>query len=255
LSGANPRTKLSDAELEEKMAAMKLANAERTRKFEQATLDQKSHELALKKGQEEARKRRAEDAERRKRNEEDRKKLEDERQRNRERKLKAMGSWDQEKSLQEEPERRSFRSAHGGVRGERRGGLGGSRFADPDGGRDEGSDGVREFGAGEFRGRGRGRGRGGPHTRGGRGGKGAFNGEAERYNNGNIPAKSAEAPPPKPEDFPSLPPQPNKIETVDNGPAIKPGDLPSFSSGLNSPPIGKWDDEMAALDAQTAQQS
>jgi hypothetical protein len=39
LSGQNPRTKLTPAELEEKMQAMKLQNAERTRKFEKAEQD------------------------------------------------------------------------------------------------------------------------------------------------------------------------------------------------------------------------
>ncbi|ETS73256.1 hypothetical protein PFICI_14861 [Pestalotiopsis fici W106-1] len=251
LSGANPRTKLSAAQLDQKMADMRIANAERTRKFQEATLDEKSHDLALKKGEEEARKRRAEEAERKKRNDEDRKKLEDERQRNRERKLKSQGLWDQQKMLTDEPEKRNFRSAQGGVRGERRGGLGGSRFADQDESRDQSSQSARDANSGEGRGRGRGRGRGA--ARGDRGARSAFNQGTERANNGNVPNKSVDSPP-KPEDFPSLPPQP-KVDTADKGPAIKSTDLPFLPPSLNSPLIGQWDDEMAALDAQREEQT
>lgn len=229
------------------MADMRVANAERTRKFQQATLDEQSHDLALKKGQEEARKRRAEEAERKKRSDEDRKKLEDERERNRERKLKSQGLWDQQKVVTEEPEKRSFRSAQGGIRGERRGGLGGSRFADHDAGRDQPTQSSRESGAGEGRGRGRGRGRGAP--RGERGGRT----QGSERNGNSTPTKPAESPP-KPEDFPSLPPQP-KTDTVDKGPAIKATDLPILPPSLQSPLVGKWDDEMADLDDQRENQS
>lgn len=241
LSGQNPRTKLTHAELEEKMQAMKLQNAERTRKFEKAEQDERSHELAFKKGMEEARKRKAEEAERRKRGEEERKKLEEERERNRERKLKALGSWDQEKSFQDEPERRNFRGANGGIRGERKAGLGGSRFAERDDGAEEEGSRDREFGAGEFRGRGRGRGRGG--QRGGGRGRGGFgNQDGERTAPAGKPVP--ESKPPKPEDFPALPPQTKSIDTA----VAK--EAPFLPTGLTSPLVGKWDDEMEALDAK-----
>lgn len=256
-SGANPRTKLSETELAEKMEHMRILSAEKARKFEQAEQDSRSHALAYEKGMEEARRRRAEEAERRRRNEEERRQMDQERAVNRERKLKAMGvregGWDEGKMTaeQEDGERRGFRGANGGIRGARslRGGIDGS------GGGGEGR--IREFGADEFRGRGRGRGRGGSRG-GGRGGRGGY---AER--NGAIgvpshhqqqsqqqqPQKKPEQAPPTADDFPALPPSSVKLDISSTtttaaaaAEATQPIPLPSPT------PLGKWDDEMAALD-------
>lgn len=261
-SGANPRTKLTESELAAKMEQMRLLAAEKTRRFEQAERDSRSHAIAYEKGMEEARRRRTEEAERRRRGEEERRRMDEERAANRERKLKAMGAkeggnWDEGKTFEEERHRRAgFRGANGGVRGARANeGIAGSRFAERDG------DFVpREFGPDDFRGRGRGgRGRGGSRGS-GRGGRGGFNNDYERgggnrqaataAQNGTTPQqqKSTQAPPTA-EDFPALP-APKKLETT-----TKPSDAvnsTSLSPGLNSPPIGKWDDEMAALDAQNS---
>ncbi|KAI1342950.1 hypothetical protein F5Y15DRAFT_428913 [Xylariaceae sp. FL0016] len=244
-SGANPRTKLSDTELAAKMEKMRLLNIEKTRKFEQAEQDSRSHALAYEKGMEEARKRRAEDAERRRRGDEERKRMDEERAANRERKLKAMGAkeggWDEGKgAFEDDRERRGFRGANGGVRGTRSGmGMAGSRFAEGNE-----ADAPREFAADEFRGRGRGpRGRG--SSRGGRGGRGGH-AEGDRGTRGD--SKRAEQAPPKAEDFPALPGG-QKLDTSNAIPES--AKHISLSPGPNSPPIGKWDDEMAALDAKT----
>lgn len=262
-SGANPRTKLTESELAAKMEQMRLLAAEKTRRFEQVERDSRSHAIAYEKGMEEARRRRAEEAERRRRGEEERRRMDEERAANRERKLKAMGAkeggnWDEGKTFEEERHRRTgFRGANGGVRGARGNeGIAASRFAERDG-----DVAPREFGPDDFRGRGRGgRGRGGSRGggRGGRGGRGGFNNDYERdggnrqaattAQNGTTPQqqKPTQAPPTA-EDFPALP-TPKKLDTT-----TKPADAvnsTSLSPGLNSPPIGKWDDEMAALDAQ-----
>ncbi|KAI0846365.1 hypothetical protein F5Y00DRAFT_243925 [Daldinia vernicosa] len=261
-SGANPRQKLTESELASKMEQMRILNAEKTRRFEQAERDSRSHAMAYEKGMEEARRRRAEEAERRRRGEEERRRMDDERAANRERKLKAMGAkeggnWDEGKNLEEERDRRAgFRGANGGIRGARsNGGIAGSRFAERD------NDSIpREFGPDDFRGRGRGgRGRGGSTRGGGRGGRGGFNHDGERggayktpgttaTQNGNKPQpqKGAQAPPTA-EDFPALPTT-KKLDTTNNATAATkpPVPLPEF----NSPTVGKWDDEMAALDAK-----
>ncbi|KAL7622031.1 hypothetical protein AAE478_007532 [Parahypoxylon ruwenzoriense] len=264
-SGANPRTKPTEAELAAKMEQMRILAAEKTRRFEQAERDSRSHAIAYEKGMEEARRRRAEEAERRRRGDEERRRMDEERAANRERKLRAMGAkeggnWDEGKNLEDERERRAgFRGANGGVRGARSGfGAGGalaaSRFADKD-------DVVpREFGPDDFRGRGRGRGRGGSMRGGGRGGRGGFNYDNERggarpaaQNGASESHQRAFQAPPTAEDFPALPTPaagPKKLDTTSK--AIDAVQSSSLSPGLNSPPIGKWDDEMAALDAKTA---
>ncbi|KAI2462816.1 hypothetical protein F4781DRAFT_172282 [Annulohypoxylon bovei var. microspora] len=255
-SGANPRTKLTDSELAAKMEQMRLLAAEKTRRFEQAERDSRSHAVAYEKGMEEARKRRAEDGERRRKGAEERHRMDEERAANRERKLKAMGakeggSWDEGKTLEEERDRRAgFRSANGGVRGARNtGGIAASRFAERD------SDVVlREFGFDDFRGKGRsGRGRGGSRGS-GRGGRGGFNNDSRPLTtqNGNAPyqQKAAQAPPAV-DDFPALP-TPKKLDTTAQ--TTDATTFPTLSPSLNSPPIGKWDDEMAALDAKTETQ-
>lgn len=249
-SGANPRTKLTDDELAKKMEKMKLVNAEKTKQFEQAEKDRQSHAIALEKANKDAKKRRAEEAERKRREAVDRRQMDDERERNRERKLKAMeakagGSWDEGKEdrLVEEERRRggfNFRGANGGVRGpapSRGGGLAGSRFAEPTDDTD--------FMSGRG---GLGRGRG---TRGrGRGGRGGYSPRDER--DGTSPQQAVPfATPAKEaalaaEDFPALP--------VSSAPKDKKTDTPAAAADLASPlsPLGKWDDEMEAYEAKNA---
>ena len=244
-SGANPRTKLTDAELNAKMEAMAIASAEKSRKFEQQQRDERDHELAYTRSLEEQRKRKAADEERRKRDQEHHRRMEDERSKNRERKLKAMGmkegGWDDGKQEREEEERRrgAFRGAYGGVRGERgpraergerfsgRGsyGLAMERFlaepaeathlAELDTAADVPTqEPVRELDPNEFRGRGRGPRRGTPGRGrgGGRGGHGDHNDRNGGTRGGREkPAAKPEAATAKPpdvtgQDFPALPP-------------------------------------------------
>ena len=226
------------------MEKMRILAAEKTKRFEQAERDERDHAIAYERGMEEARKRKAEEAEKRRRADEDRRRLDDERAKNRERKLKAMGmkegGWDEGKEERETEEDRrrggyNFRGAHGGVRGSRGGGLAGSKFATA-------SDDT-EFFQSEPRQRGRGRGRGGPVR--GRGGRGGFDGDR----NGAGP-NAAETPAvPSSEDFPALPSAGEKKPATAT---TNPEPLP-FSP--LSPSTGKWDDEMAALDAKAAEKS
>lgn len=263
-SGANPRTKLTDAELSTKMAQMRILAAEKTRRFEKAQLDESEHAVAYARGMEEARKRRAEEAEKRKRGEEERRRMDDEREKNRERKLAALGNreggWDLGRDHEEvEEEQRPFRSAHGGVRGARNvAGLSGSRFAHAgdeqmdgrlDGRRETGGDrdGKRDFG-GERGGRGRGRGRGG---RGGRGGlfderAGEDRGQGNGYSGYNGPSRAQPASkPPVVDEFPALPPSKKVDAPAKAAPPLQLDALPPMS-----PQVGGWDDEMAAMDAK-----
>ena len=232
-SGANPRQKLTEAELAAKMEQMKLLAAEKTRKFEKAEKDQRQHAEAYERGMEEARKRRLEAEQRRKRGEENQRKLNDEREKNRERKLKAMGmkegGWDEGKeAMAEEEAKRGFKGANGGIRGARRGGLGGSRYA-RDG---EDQPDVDRFLDDRYRGgRGRGRGRGNA----GRGGRGGADGAPARA---PEPKQSV----PKTEDFPALPSDGQKKAE----PAAQPLKAPELPLPLA--PGAKWDDEMEALD-------
>ncbi|KAI1768655.1 hypothetical protein GGR53DRAFT_384826 [Hypoxylon sp. FL1150] len=249
-SGANPRQKLTEAELAAKMEQMRILAAEKTRRFEQAERDSRSHAIAYEKGMEEARRRRADEAERRRKGDEERRRMDEERAANRERKLKAMGakeggSWDEGKNVEEERERRAgFRGANGGIRGARSGGgMAASRFADKE------DVAPREFGPDDFRGRGRGgRARGGGGRGSGRGGRGGYNefergGKSAQNGNAAHQQKPAQAPPDA-EDFPALP----AAKKPDTGNQTTDSAL---SPDLNSPLVGKWDDEMAALDDAT----
>ncbi|KAI2633352.1 hypothetical protein GGS21DRAFT_130960 [Xylaria nigripes] len=232
-SGANPRTKLSETQLAEKMEQMRILSAEKARKFEQAERDSRSHALAYEKGMEEEKRRQAEAAEQRRRGEEQRRQMDQERAANRERKLKAMGAkdggWDDGKPAEDERDRRGFRGANGGIRGAR-------NMHNPD--RESP---VMEFSPDEFRGRGRGRGRGG--SRGGRGGRGAFaernaaNGpspyqqkqQKQQPQMQQQPAKPEQIPPTA-EDFPALPSSKAAPVTITNADdlitssALKPGE-------------------------------
>ncbi|KAK1989962.1 hypothetical protein LX36DRAFT_676218, partial [Colletotrichum falcatum] len=257
-SGANPRTKLTETELAAKMEQMRILNAEKTRKFEQAEQDERSHAEAYARGMEEARQRRKLEEERRRRGEEERRRMDDERAKNRERKLKAMsmkeGGWDEGKDAlaQEEDRQRVFRGANGGVRGSKSAGAGlaGSRFARDN---DEGDAGDRhateERRGGAGAGRGRGRGRGAQGRGGGRGGRGGggggFGNEHEQRDpaassNGGAARVSKPAVAPAPvintDEFPALPGAKSSAVAGD-------APLPVLS------PLGRWDDEMEAFDA------
>jgi len=286
-SGANPRTKLTDDELNAKMEAMRIASAEKSRRFEQAQRDERDHDLVYARGMEEARKRKAADEEKRRRGEEDRRRMEDERAKNRERKLKAMGmkegGWDEGKHEREEEERRrgGFRGAHGGVRGERATGrshgFAMERFlAEPESATHLASSdraagdvqpeetAVKEFGPNEFRGRARGP-RRGTTGRGGRGGRGAH-GDRNDRNGGpredrEKPAAKADPPDLTKNDFPALPPGSKpSVETPANH-GFQPLPLKKDDAGAKakaplaplSPlsPI-QWDEDVAANDAKMA---
>ncbi|KAK1572779.1 uncharacterized protein LY79DRAFT_674011 [Colletotrichum navitas] len=221
-SGANPRTKLTETELAAKMEQMRILNAEKTRKFEQAEQDERSHAEAYARGMEEARQRRKLDEERRRRGEEERRRMDDERAKNRERKLKAMsikeGGWDEGKdALAQEDEKRGFRGANGGVRGIKSGaGLSGSRFA-RDG--DDAGDRHASAGPGEER----------------RGAVAAAARDPAASNGGDGVKPATPAPVISTEEFPALP---GKKSTTDDA------SLPMLS------PLGRWDDEMEAFDAK-----
>ncbi|SPQ23410.1 e9872538-c8d9-44d7-aa47-b24611692c11 [Thermothielavioides terrestris] len=217
-SGANPRTKLTDEELAARMEKMRLLAAEKTRRFEEAQRDESEHAAAYALGMEEARRRRAAEAERRRAADEARRRMDEERARNRERKLKAIGlkegGWDAGKLSQDGDPADAGRGASS-FRGAF-GGVRGARGA----GRAHG-DRPGDLGAGRGR-------------------------DAEQARPGPAPEKKPEL---KAEDFPALPSStaaPKKIETTW---VAKPGavaDLPV------SPPVGKWDEEMAAVDAKQA---
>lgn len=237
-SGANPRQKLTDAELTAKMEKMKLVSAEKTRKFEMAEKDEKQHAAAYEKGMEEARKRRAEDAAKRRRGEEERRRMDDERAKNRERKLKAMnmkeGGWDEGKeALAEEEAKRGFRGANGGIRGTRSGGLSDSRYS-----RQSEEHDVDRFLDERHRGGGRGRGRGG------RGGRGGVNRDGARNPSPATAKLQRQQDVPKTEDFPALPGAPAPAKSGSAADAT-----PAPVEPLLPPLGGKWDDEMEALDA------
>jgi len=230
------------------MEKMRILSAEKTRRFEQAQRDESDHRIALARSVEETRKRRAAEEEKKRRGEEDRRRMDEERAKNRERKLQAMGQkeggWDEgkEERLAEE-DRRAFRGANGGIRGTKNVGLAGSRYAVNDASDDRGDI------SGERGGRGRGRGRG--HPRGGRGGRGSlFDADADGGRNNDVVRNAVSRPNPKPsvmskDEFPALPPaQPSTETATKNTPFIQ-----NPLSPL-SPRIGKWDDEMAAIDAQ-----
>lgn len=288
-SGGTPRAKLTEAELSAKMERMRLLNQERERRHEAVARDEEAHAAALAKSLEEAAQRRRqrakEEAERRRRADEERRKLEDEREKNRARKLRAMdlkeGGWDKGKDetmrdLEFGNLRRPFRGAHGGIKGgsnTKRGasGLAGSRFAatlstlsleevgNSAQQRDEGWEtkiiAEQENSTGqvsrEYKLRGRGRGAGGPI--GGRGRGGRSRRENSHYHhhhqNDDIPMSvSAITATLTADDFPALPGAPKPDDTTK--PAI--AKLEPFTALAQMSPVGKWDDEMEAMDAATA---
>lgn len=254
-SGANPRTKPTDEELAAKMARMRVLAAEQTRRFEQAQRDETAHAAAYARGMEEAqRRRRAADEERRRREaheQESQARIDSEREKNRERKLRAFaarqaGTWDdgKEERMRAEEER-GFRGANGGVRGVKGEGLAGSRFA-RDGPKEGEARGHHAGGSdGDGRGRGRARGGRGRGSRGGRYDDGYAEGSGHgRHQNGDgrpAPHQAGQTVPAR-DDFPALPQA--HAKNVDTPPP--PATLPEIPL---SPPVGKWDEEVAASDA------
>ncbi|KAK3984917.1 hypothetical protein QBC44DRAFT_300359 [Cladorrhinum sp. PSN332] len=256
-SGANPRTKLTDAELTARMEEMRIVNAAKTRRFEQAQRDEAEHAVAYAKGMQDARKRRAEETAKRKVAEEEKKRLEDERAKNRDRKLKAIGlkdgGWDEgkEERLREEQER-AFKGAHGGVRGVKSyggggaGGLSGSRFAST-GDDDYDGHGMRgRFGQSSQRGRG--------GRRGGRGGNGQLFHTGDDGRPGNkyqpihathVAAQSSSGPPApgsskaelNPQDFPELP-------SSTAAPKPSPTWVSTSTAGSSGARVADWADEV-----------
>lgn len=261
-SGANPRSKLTEDELAAKMEKMRIMNAEKVKRFEQAQRDESEHAAAYAKGMEEDRKRRAEQAARRKAAEEDRKKMEEEREKNRERKMRAMGakeggSWDEGKEERMREEDRSGYRGHRGVantafardmadgneqgdgyRGGRRGGRGGFGGGRGRGGGDgyggrtlfepdpENESGQRFHQRDNFRNRGRDWKADGPAAP-----------RAERAGPGSGVSK-ADKPKLTPDEFPALPgSKPAALPASTNAPL-------SFASLPLSPAVGRWDDEV-----------
>lgn len=262
-SGANPRTKLTEEELAAKMEKMRIVAAEKTKRFEQAQRDESEHAAAYAKGMEEHRKRRVEQAAKRKAAEEDRKKMEEEREKNRERKMRAMGakeggSWDEGK---EERMREEDRRGYRGVRGVANTPLWAQDLAD---GNEQGYGhrGGRRGGRGRYGG---GRGRGGGDGYGDRtlfepdpeneSGQrfhqrdnfrthsrdwkpdGPAAPRAERSGNGSG-APKADKPKLTADEFPALPgSKPTASQASTNAPL-------SFASLPLSPAVGRWDDEV-----------
>jgi hypothetical protein len=233
-SGGNPRTKLTEAELAEKMEKMRILNEEKTRRFKKVEEDEQSHAIAMEKASAEQRKRRQEEAERRRREANDKRQLDDEREKNRQRKLNALGAresnWDEGKEdrLAEEDRRRgssNFRGANGGIRGSARGrggGISGSRFADstPD----------TKF----------------MSIRGGRDGRKRPGSGGDK--SGTPGSKDSVL---TPEEFPALPSATGVNKSNERN---EKNDSPASGMGHNPPPlspVGQWDDEMAAMDAKT----
>lgn len=234
-SGANPRTKLTEAELTARLEEMRIVNAAKTRRFEEAQRDAAEHAVAYAKGMEDARRRRAEDAAKRKAAEEEKKKLEDERAKNRDRKLKALGmtegGWDEgkEERLREEQER-VFKGAHGGVRGVKNynggGGLSGSRFAS------SGDDDYNGFGL---------RGRSAPSGQRGRGARrgGGRGGSRQLFDAGDDDSATKY----EPLDPPRAPAQPSgSTGSRPSNTPLKPEDFPGLptSNAAPKPTTSAW---------------
>lgn len=273
-SGANPRTKLTEDELAAKMEKMRIMAAEKTKRFEQAQRDENEHAAAYAKGMEEDRKRRAEQAAKKKAAEEDRKKMEEEREKNRERKMRAMGakeggSWDEgkEERMREE-DRRGYRGVRGVANTQ-------SWAQDPADGNEQGNGyrGGRRGGRGGFGG---GRGRGGGD---GYGGRTLFEPDPEnetgqrfyqRDNNRNrgrdwkangpaapraersgpgSGAPKADKPKLTPDEFPALPGSKATAPQVSTSAPL------SFASLPLSPAVGRWDDEVEESISKKAAQA
>ena len=182
-TGGPAHKKLTEEELSEKMAKMKVINAQKAERFRLSEADSAAF---AQKEKEREKKRVAEQKNSRA--------MDMERAKNRERKLRAQGGreWDSDKVESDIVDGKGrgrssgyFRGAHGSVGRGRANGLAVSMFNVENAGQDDGDQSSRYHGGGQ---RGRGRGRGGGAQR-GRGGSQAL---------------------PGPEDFPSLPPTKTK---------------------------------------------
>lgn len=157
-----------------------------------------------------------------------------EREKNRQRKLKAVGGreWDMEKNQEDfagDDGRRARRGAHGGITGDGPTSSGGDWQIKGAAGRGGSEDSPRGRGRGRGRGEGRGRGRGGPG-----------NGNSERPQK----EKAIQAPPSASE-FPDLPAAAAKPATDDKGPTkldfpIKPKSI-SYAKTSEAKPLRSLD--------------
>jgi hypothetical protein len=221
-TGGPAHKKLTEEELNAKLAQMAILNAQKSANHRRQEADQ----AAFQHREKELAKERAEKVKEERKNE---RVMEMERARNRERKMKAQGGreWDSEKVEADIVDGRNkgrtseyVRGGHGGVA---RGGLAGSRYstADDEDLFPEGKSSSRGRGTFEIRGRG-GRGRGG-----GRGGKGQA-------------APSV----PSAEDFPSLP-TPTLKPASEVYSAEKKVSEEKVKSPVGEKPAGDWAEEMA----------
>jgi hypothetical protein len=224
---------LSEEELTARLAAMKLKNARLTEAHARSQADQELFEQ-----------REAVALQRRKEERLNRQQMMGEREKNRQRKLQAVGvrEWDMEKNEEDfkEEGRRAKRGAHGGI--------GGSRYATatttaPAAAATqtwESGDGFEVRGAGERGGRGRGRGRGGrgrgDHAGSARGGGGGGGGGGGNKN------QSVQSPPTA-ADFPDLP---LAAATPSRGEDVKP---PATLEFPIKPKPGSTEDNAAAQEA------
>jgi hypothetical protein len=225
LTGGPAKKKLTETQLNEKLAAMSLKNKALTEAHEKALADQDAFAVREK---EAAAKRKIETAER--------KVMMGEREANRQRKLKVMGGreWDAEKNEEDfkDEGRRARRGAHGGVTGARNEAL-----ANANG---DVADGDRE---------------GGQRGRGGRGRGGRGRGRGDQNNAAASPRPSKTQSIPKTEDFPDLPASatPVKVDAIPS----KPKDLefPNKKKTTEAPKVNtdiKVADEKPKLESQTS---
>lgn len=225
LTGGPAKKKLTETQLNEKLAAMSLKNKALTEAHEKALADQDAFAVREK---EAAAKRKVETAER--------KVMMGEREANRQRKLKVMGGreWDAEKNEEDfkDEGRRARRGAHGGVTGSRHETLPSAVGDEVDDGRDGGQ-----------------RGRGGR----GRGGRGRGRGEHNNVAPSPRPAKTQSVP--KTEDFPDLPASATPVKTDAAPSKLKDLEFPNKKKNADVPKVDtdlKSAEGKPKLDSQTS---
>ena len=235
LTGGAARTRLTEDELNAKLANMRIKNEARQSAHARAEADKGKFEAREAVMQKEDVERKKALAEKQKAERQSRQQMMGEREKNRQRKLKAQQGreWDFEKEegfsgLGDERRRGATRGAHGGIAPSR-----------PVENEFNGDD-YREPMAQSSRGRGRGRG-----GRGSRGGRGDHDGGASRF-----PAEQAkrENVPPSAADFPELPPTKTKATEVKESEPERPTIQKQDSFGLPSPlEKGRsWADEVGS---------
>lgn len=236
LTGGAARTRLTEDELNAKLANMRIKNEARQTAHARAEADKGNFEAREAVMQQQDIERKKALAEKQKAERQSRQQMMGERERNRQRKLKAQQGreWDLEKEdgfsgIGDDKRRGAARGAHGGIAPSRpaNNGFNGDDFNEPI----------------SHSGRGRGRGRSG---RGGRGGRGDYDGAGSR----SAEQKKFDNPPPSAEDFPELPPAKGKaVETKDPEPEPeRPTIQKQDSFGLPSPmEKGRsWADEVGS---------